>query len=55
MTGKDILMALGSIDRKYIQEAEFEVPEKGNRKRLLAATILIGIVMLAGCGLVLCS
>lgn len=51
MTGNDLLLALGRIDRKYIQEAEFEVPGKGNKKRLLGVVILIGMITLAGCGL----
>lgn len=50
MTGNDLILALGRIDRKYIQEAEFETPEKGNKKRLPAA-ILIGMIALAGWGL----
>lgn len=44
MTGKDLLVALSHVDRKYVQEAEFAFLQKGNRpvrKRLSAIALVL--------------
>lgn len=63
MTGKDMLLALGQVDRKYIQEAEFETMAKvideqftqeapsGKRRSPLKVILVAALIslLLAGC------
>lgn len=46
MTGKDLLVALSHVDRKYVQEAEFAFLQKGNRpvrKLLLEIALALAV------------
>ena len=47
MTGKDLLMTLGTIDEAFYKEAEMPIP---SRRKLIAIAVLVAVLLLlAGC------
>lgn len=53
MTGKDLLLALGTIDEGFYQEAEVE--PKRHRHFLTVAALIAALLLLAGCGYMVLS
>ena len=47
MTGKDLLMTLGTIDEAFYEEAEKPMPSR--RRRIAIAVLVAVLLLLAGC------
>lgn len=47
MTGKDLLMTLGTIDEAFYEEAEKPIPSR--RRRIAIAVLVAVLLLLAGC------
>lgn len=47
MTGKDLLMTLGTIDEAFYEEAEKPIPSR--RRRIAIAVLVAALLLLAGC------
>ena len=47
MTGKDLLMTLGTIDEAFYEEAE--KPKPSRRRRIAIAVLVAALLLLAGC------